>query len=358
MIPNYNKIHNDFKLNGIQFTREKLNELAHNYAKEGEHFEIAIGIFLIDWLDESPTITVSTSGSTGLPKDIVLSKQAMVYSALETGEFFNLKPGNTALLCLSCSYIAGKMMLVRAMVLGLEIDAIAPKAKPLDHIRKHIDFVAMVPKQLEESIDMLGYIKTLIVGGAKVSERLIIKIQEVQTAIYETYGMTETITHVAVRRLNQNSVSKNQNFKVFPNIKVSQDERDCLIIDAPLIAKELVVTNDVVNLISENEFKWLGRYDNVINSGGIKLFPEQIEAKLVKTIHARFFITAAEDETLGEAVTLVIEGKNDKYNNLKFDFLDKYEKPKGIVIIEKFVETESGKIQRAKTLALSSLSKI
>src|SRR5680860_571647 len=229
MKPLYRKIHSDFKLNGISFSRDELKEVAYSLIKEGEPFEKEIGDFLLDWLDDNPTLQVHTSGSTGRPKPIMLQKGHMVTSALATGEFFGLQPGNTALLCLPATYIAGKMMLVRAMVLGLELDYVMPSSNPLNGMSKSYNFCAMVPLQLENSLDALDQIATLIVGGAPLSQevqtqvqaRLLAgQVQNVQTqaqarttnhkpktanfstAVFESYGMTETITHIALKEVN------------------------------------------------------------------------------------------------------------------------------------------------------------
>ena len=349
MIPEYNKVHNKFKLNGINHDFEALKEVAYSFIKEGQSYEIEIGNFLLDWLDEKDFIEAKTSGSTGIPKDIKIKKQAMVNSAIATGDFFKLKPSDTALLCLPVNYIAGKMMLIRALVLGLELDSVEPKSKLSFNTEKMYQFVAMVPMQLESNIKSINNIKTLIVGGAQVSNALIKKIQNLKTKVYETYGMTETVSHIAVKALNH---SKKKYFKTLPNIKISQDSRDCLIIEAPQINEEKIITNDIVKLHSKTEFEWLGRFDNVINSGGIKIFPEQVEVKLQEKIKERFFIASEKNETLGEAVILIIESKKNTFKSSFLKGLEAFEKPKAIYYVEAFIETTSGKIQRTKTLEL------
>ena len=178
LTPNYKYVHAKFKLNGIHYSNENLLELAHNFINEGASYQQAIGSFLIDWFNEYTFIELKTSGSTGKPKDIKMSKQAMVNSAIATGAFFNLKPTNTALHCLPTQYIAGKMMLVRAMVLGLEIDLIEPTSKLIFNEQKPYHFCAMVPLQLENTITKTSHIKTIIVGGTSVSNNLKNKIQK------------------------------------------------------------------------------------------------------------------------------------------------------------------------------------
>ena len=287
---------------------------------------------------------MQTSGTTGTPKKISVSKQAMVYSALATGDFFDLKAGDKALHCLPVKYVAGKMMLVRAMILGLDMEFVAPSSHPLTNNDINYDFVAMVPLQAQNSLKELKSVKKLIVGGAKISPILEKELMKLKTNVFETYGMTETITHIAAKKVGEKA------FMVLPNVTISYDERNCLVIHAPKISEEIILTNDLVELVSENQFVFLGRMDNVINSGGIKLIPEQIEDKLSKHIHKRFFITSKEDKELGEKLVLVIEGQQDDLEASLFDDLDKYEKPREIIFIPKFKETASGKIMRKETL--------
>ncbi len=341
---NYNTVHPNFKWNGISLDREKLLLAAHDLIKEGDDFERITGEFLLKWFNKKSFITVTTSGTTGFPKKINLEKQAMINSALATAEFFDLKPGNRVLNCLSTNYIAGKMMLIRSMILGFEMDFVTPTSNPLKGNRNHYDFVAMVPMQVQKSILELSKVKKLIVGGTKISETLRNQLLEVPTQIFETYGMTETITHIAVKKIEEKS------FSVLPNVKIATDERGCLVLAAPRISDTKIVTNDVVELLSETQFLLLGRIDNVINSGGIKLFPEQIEAKLSDKIKQRFFVIGIPDEKLGEQVLIVIEGKPVVFDDLVFQDLELYEKPKTIRFVPKFIETESGKVKRKKTL--------
>ena len=332
-------------------TYHDLDEVSYSLIKEGEPYQQVLGEFLLDWIDKETYISVKTSGSTGTPKKIRLEKQHMVNSALATGAFFDLYPGNAALLCLPGDYIAGKMMLVRAMVLGLELDWKAPSLTPLRSIETCYHFCAMVPIQLENSLDQIDHIKTLIVGGGPMSENLTAKVQDKKTDIFETYGMTETITHVAVRKVNRGAVDY---FETLPDVKVYSDERDCLVVQAPEISTDVIITNDIVEILSDQRFKWLGRYDNVINSGGVKLIPEQIETKLAALIKDRFFISGIPDDQLGQKAILLIEGKEENTEFLgeikNLETLKKYEVPKEILYVDNFVETENGKISRHKTL--------
>ncbi|WP_375239559.1 AMP-binding protein [Aurantibacter sp.] len=344
-----NSLHSSFKLNGVTYTNDTLLEKAKYLTDKSNDFEAEIGRFLIAWLNNEAVVKVKTSGSTGKPKTIYLSKEVMKASALATGLFFNLKPTQSALLCLPVSYIAGKMMLVRAMVLGLEIDTIIPKID-LDINSKHYDFVAMIPSQVEKNLDVLNQFSILIIGGGTVSHALKKELQSIETSVFETYGMTETITHIAIKPINK--IDYKPYFKTLPNITISQDNRNCLVIKAPQLNKETIITNDVVNLYSETEFEWLGRIDNVINSGGLKLFPEKIEAKLEPFIKERFFIAAQKNQIYGEVAILIVESKTNQLNTSIFKSLNKSEIPKAVYNIPNFVETSSGKIQRIKSLEL------
>ena len=345
MIPNYKNIHNRFKINGVHLDKEALFQLAYSSIKEGEAYEKELGEFLLDWLDDKETIQLTTSGTTGAPKIITIKKEAMVYSAIATGNFFDLHPQDKALLCLSARYIAGKMMIVRAMMLGLELDIIAPSSHLDDVVpNKSYDFVAIVPLQAENSLDKLNQFKKIIIGGAKVSDDLALKLNSVNAKIYETYGMTETITHIAAKRIGETY------FNTLEHVTITIDDRKCLVIDAPSITNEKIVTNDIVEIHNEKQFKWLGRYDNVINSGGVKLFPEQIETKLASKIANRFFITGLPDAILGTKVVLIIEGEVQEIDAVIFDSLDKFEKPKEILFLPEFVETETKKVNRLQTL--------
>mgnify|MGYP000706334264 CR=1 FL=1 len=269
----------------------------------------------------------------------------MLDSALATGDFFGLQPGNTMLHCLPTNYVAGKMMFVRSFILGLDMKFVEPNSNPLKNIDENFDFCAMIPLQAKNSLKKLREkkIKKLIIGGVKVHKALEQELVKIPIEIYETYGMTETITHISAKRIGE------EVFTVLPNVKVSVDERECLIIKAKRISSKEIVTNDIVELVGENQFKFIGRYDNIINSGGIKLIPEQVEEKLSGKIPSRFFVTGKSDEILGEKLILVIEGDKRPIDDSVFDSLDKYEKPKEVIFVPKFKQTENGKILRKET---------
>lgn len=335
-------IHPDFKLNGKSYSYLELLSEALYLSKNGQLFEKAIAKFLLEWLNNESFVFVQTSGSTGKPKKIVLEKSAMIASAKATGLFFNLQPKNTALLCLSADYIAGKMMLVRAMTLGLHLDTIEPNNNPLQS--KKYDFVAMVPIQVANSLEQLHLVETLLIGGTKVSYQLAEQILKTDCKAFESYGMTETISHIAIKQIGA------KEFTVLPNVNIYLDDRNCLVIEALEISPDKIITNDIVEILNETQFILKGRIDNVINSGGIKIFPEEIEEKLAKYISIPFFIASLSDEKFGEKVILVLEGKSFEIENTIFSDLSKYQIPKEIVFVDKFVETATKKINRKKTL--------
>lgn len=305
---------------------------------------------LADWLSEEAYVTVHTSGSTGTPKPIQLEKSRMAAHARMTGDFFNLQPGDKALVCLPAAYIAGKMMLIRGIVLGLDLTFVEPDSRPLADVPlQDVAFAAMVPLQVEESLqyDRAAFerIQTVIIGGAPISHDLHQQLQHCTNRLYATYGMTETITHIAVQDIKDDDM-----FTPLPGVTLRQDERHCLVIEAPAIAEEPVTTNDVIELNGQR-FRWLGRYDNVINSGGIKVHPEQVEKVLAPFIQQRFFIAGLPDERLGQVVTLVVEGKAVDLEALRLKVgLPKFHFPKQQKVVPRFEETETGKVQRQATL--------
>ncbi len=341
-----NSIHKDFRLNGFSFpNEEKLVAYSKSLSKE-------VHYFLIDWFSSNTTtVTVTTSGSTGIPKPIALDKNHMINSAIATGKYFSLKSKTKALLCLPVNFIAGKMMLVRAMTLGWCLDIVEASSAPLTEVNKYYDFAAMVPLQVKNSLKKLNLIKVVIIGGGVVSSKLQQKLQKLTTTAFATYGMTETITHIAVKKLTH-ATTLNTSYEVLPNVKIAIDERNCLVIEATDISDKIIFTNDVVQLTSVTTFDWLGRFDHIINSGGIKLQPEIIEKKLKPYVKQRFFIAGIPDERLGEKVVLIIEKTTGEFSEDSIQCLNKYEQPKEVYYLPRFIETTSKKIHRKKTLSL------
>lgn len=354
------ELHDSFLLNNESFNETTLESYAHHLIRTGKDYQKDVGDFLLDWLDDESFILVNTSGSTGIPKTIKVHKEHMVNSAKATGKFFKTPAGSTALLCLSAGYIAGKMMLVRAMVLGWKLDVVAPKSNPLDDVLKQYDFSAMVPMQLDNSINRLHLLKKLIVGGAAIPAHLIALVQDTNTKIYETYGMTETVSHIAGRRVNSKKKPIEEcYFKTLPQVVISKDDRSCLVIKAPLLCEEILITNDIVDLITFKKFVWKGRFDTIINSGGVKLFPEQIEKKLQKAIRERFFVSSKPDDKLGNRLILIVENitktiSAEAYLNkiAQLKDLGKYEMPKEVYFLNQFIETTTGKVHRIKNREL------
>ena len=351
MKPTSLTLHPAFKLNGLDFSSpEEVLNFTDNLLHEGNEQEVSVAKFIEHWLDFTEEISVQTSGSTGAPKTIILTKQQMVQSAQATGAYFKAGSGTRALLCIPAAYIAGKMMVVRAMVLGWDLHVVQPAKDALIEYDNDYDFVAMVPYQVEHSLQALPKVKKLIIGGGAVSRQLEEKLQNIAIEAFATYGMTETITHVAVRRIN--GPAKSTQYTALPNVKFVKDARGCLVIEAPKIVTAPVVTNDLVDVHSPTSFTWLGRYDNVVNSGGVKLYPETIETTLSAHIEQPFMIASEPDETLGERLILIFEGNSDALPNFAeaFQELAPYERPKKVYRLSRFSYTETGKIKRDDVL--------
>ena len=351
-------IHPEFKIDGTAYDEVTIPVLAADYLDSGSEFKEKVGSFLQAWCSPAPYIVVRTSGSTGDPKEIQLKKSHMIHSAKATGSYLNIPEKSRALLCLSADTIAGKMMLVRAMVLGWDLDIVAPSSTPLLDSDKMYDFSAMVPLQLRKSMDSIPRIKTLIVGGAAFPDDLRAAVSKLKTRVYESFGMTETATHIALKKVNyrlEDPQSEEDAFETLPGITVSTDDRGCLVIHAPGIIDEDIVTNDLVEILTPKKFNWLGRWDHIINSGGIKLIPEQIEKKLGKHLTSRFIIGSLPDRELGEKLILIAEGVGDagivakRIKELKT--LDRYERPRQIFFMKRFPETRSGKPDRIRILS-------
>ena len=245
-------------------------------------------------------------------------------------------------------------MLVRAMLLGWKLDYVAPSKTPLSFLNKQYDFCAMVPLQVSASMSALSSIKTLLIGGAPVGKDLESSLQGLDSRVFESYGMTETASHIALKPLNESarkSVDGDTGlFKTTAGADVAIDDRGCLVVHAEYISEEPIITNDLVELVGSDQFLWLGRLDHVINSGGIKLIPENIEAKLSPMIEERFILTGIPDPELGERLVLVIEGSANKDISptkiKKSSELQAYEIPKEIYYLQKFPETKTGKLRR------------
>ena len=321
----------------------------------GTEWERDLISFLKEWMDKKEYVTGKTSGSTGNPKAIRLSKRAMIASALRTNRFFRLQKEDNALLCLSANYIAGKMMIVRAIAGGFNLVVIPPSSAP--QWEGAVSFAAMVPVQVqallatEEGKMRLNSIDKLLIGGGPIADPLEKRLCELSVDTYLSYGMTETVSHVALCRIEKEG-TKEKVYTALPDVVFSTDDRGCLVVEVPYLQHEPFATNDVVKLFSETSFSWLGRWDNVINSGGVKFFPEEIERKIAGLINGRFYITSLPHESLGQQIVLKIEGLpwgEEKKGLLLREMasrLMRYEVPKRILFEDKFEETGSGKIKR------------
>lgn len=309
--------------------------------------------FIAEWESQSEFIEVHTSGSTGKPKVIQLAKSQIEQSALATGKFFNFKSGDRILLNLSPNYIAGKLMLVRALIHDMRILVAPLDQNPLINLPYlEIDFAAFVPYQIQailsnpDTAKKYEKLKKVIIGGAPLNPEWTEKIAALSNANYATFGMTETITHFALKR-----IAKDIDFYTcLPGIHISTDQRGCLVIEKNQITDRLV-TNDLITLIDTNRFIWKGRFDHVINSGGIKISPEEVEQKLAGLLKGyNYFIIGRKNETYGEEVVLYIEGK--KATNLEQlaseiqQVLNRYEQPKAIYWVSLFDRTATDKIIR------------
>lgn len=307
--------------------------------------------FWENWIAEDKWMYVKTSGSTGNPKTIALEKQNMSLSARKTLDYFQLTKGNKALLCLSMETIAGKMMLLRSILGELELEIIAPTSNPLLNLDEAIDFLAIVPLQLETCLDenpeKLHLVKNIIVGGAPLSAKIIEKLKAEKLTVYQTFGMTETISHIALKKTGFDATTT---YEALSGIEFLEKEGK-LVIDYPAFFEAPLATNDLIQLVDGTHFEWLGRADFIINSGGLKLNPEQIESKISHLFPSKFIVTSLPDERLGSIAVLLIESEKEIFIQ-KSDlekYLVKFEIPKKIAFITQFVRTESGKIMRKES---------
>ncbi len=345
--------------NGKQYSLEQI--------KSGQIENSHAISFCNQWLNGHDGFRLQTSGSTGAPKRIEVTRNQLIASSNITAKFLDLRPGETALVCVNTEFIAGLMMLVRALEVGMNIIVTKAEANPLQSVSLNtpIDFVALVPYQVEAILNSpnrndLSKIRNVIIGGAPLTNQIKSELREFTNSIYATYGMTETLTHIALQKLSGGK--PDESFHVLPGFEISVDERDCLVVKANHIGSEPIVTNDIVEIKSKNQFQWSGRIDGVINSGGVKIIPEKIES-VVSTVFEKFgldnryFIAGLPHSQLGESVTLFIEGeiRPEVLNTVSQELstiLSRYESPKSFQLLTKFAYTESGKINRPETVAL------
>jgi len=327
------------------------NPFRHPQTTSNE-FETKVLDFIKEWFSDSETVQIQSSGSTGIPKVFDVKKSKMLNSARMTCDFLGLSEGDIALICLPVEYISGKMMVVRSISRKLKLKIAEPSTTPLQNIDEKIDFCAMTPLQVENSLDKLHLIKNLIIGGAAVSETLkkkiskTLKISKSQTKIFETYGMSETLSHIALREIFP---AQEDWFTVFEGVDISLDERDCLKIFAPQLNSEVLQTNDLVEINNKKQFRFLGRLDNVINSGGAKIFPEELEKLVKQNIPNEAVFLGIDDEKLGQKLILIIEGEIDddlKSKIYNLEFQKSFHKPKDIIFVQQIPRTPNGKVNR------------
>ncbi len=340
--------------NGKDYTEEKLSLLIESKLSLPQlpEWEREFYQFLKDWFSPSDTIEALTSGSTGEPQTIRLPKSTMQQSARRTIEYFGLQVNNRILLSLPCRFIAGKMMVVRAIVGQMDLIAVDP-ASDFDFLQNELfDFGAMVPNQVFKLLESpsgkekLENIRNLLIGGSAISANLEAQIGKLKNRVVSTYGMTETASHIAIRELS--GERRSDIYHCLSGISITSGENDCLKIHVPEL-KEPLQTKDITEVLSPSSFRILGRADNVIISGGIKYQPEMIEKKLEAVIPGRFVISSLPDEKLGEKLVLVIEGNPTDVELIQhktIELLPPFERPKEVFFIDKFPETLNSKFKR------------
>ncbi len=310
--------------------------------------------FCNQWHDASPRLLVHTSGSTGKPKPIWVEKKRMEASAKTTCDFLHLKEGDTALLCMPLDYIAGKMMVVRSIVQRLRLIAVEPSSHPLRGLHEPPVFAAMVPIQVYSTLqidserEMFKKTRHVIIGGGAIDRNLERELRSFPNAAWSTYGMTETLSHIALRRVSGNEAS--EWYTPFDNVDVSLTDDGRLIVNAPLVCDEPITTNDIAEIAPDGRrFRILGRADNVICSGGIKLQIEEIEAALRETMPCPFMITKKIDEKFGETVVMLTTSEDiDRVKTVCKEHLSKFQQPRHFIHIDRLPLTETGKPARAE----------
>lgn len=323
-------------------------------------------LFMKSWLRGQQEFILHTSGSTGVPKDIVVRRSQLSASATMTGAALGLGKGTRALVCLNVSYIAGVMMLVRGMELGWELTIVEPSSNPLLELEdRTFDFVAMVPMQLtailadEKTKPDVNGLGQILLGGAPVSLSLKKQIQDLQLPVYQSYGMTETVSHVALRKLNM--PAEEHDYTILPGIDFGQDNGGCIYLSGEVTGHEKIQTNDLIEITSDRTFHWLGRFDNVINSGGVKIVLDKVDETIAEVLDLLgqthpFFSWYQPDDILGQKLILLMEGKGaDGLEEKVLSEIRKrvsgYETPKHVYFVEKFVKTPTDKIDKKATMA-------
>lgn len=309
--------------------------------------------FLGVWNDPNDFIIVHSSGSTGPPKEIQIKKSAMRNSALRTIEFFNLKKEDVLYSCLSCSTIAGVMMMVRALVGNHKIIIGPVTLDTVKYLDEPVSFAAMIPAQIEGMItnfpEKISFFKKVLLGGGVISKELNTTINHLKEVdFFQSYGMTETISHIAIRSLAKHPENT---YQLLEGITIGVDERGCLWLNDEVTNSGLIQTNDIVKILNPSTFTWMGRWDNVINSGGKKFFAEELEKKLTILLDSPFFIGAAPHKVWGEQITLFTTDRELNISKTKLaEVLNDHEIPKEIRVLNKFIFTRNHKINRSESI--------
>jgi len=338
-----------FLLNGQHFNWESLQAAyPSQHWPKSAHMD-ALMAFLSEWFDPSPTLTIQTSGSTGVPTSFKVPKSRLIYSARQTIQWFNLKEGDDCLLCLDLQFIAAKMMVIRALVGGLSLWIQAADGHPFKQTQQSFRFVPLVPMQVYNSLqhpaekEALERCSTLLIGGAALSPELEQALQTVNTNVYASYGMAETLSHIALRKINGKEASTW--FTPLPGIHLSLTDTDCLRVEAPMLCVAPIETKDIAMLDEMGRFRILGRQDNLINTGGKKILAERLEATLSSYIKQPFAISKRPDTLLGERLVLVTEGP---FNLTRLLGLEPaWTRPRELLVVDALPLTSSGKIDRA-----------
>ena len=314
--------------------------------------------FIASFQDSDAYIEVQTSGSTGVPKRMLVEKSRMLASARRTNDFLGLQPGDVAIVCLPVEYIAGKMMVVRALERNLRMEVVTPSSNPLKDFDANRlgaqTLLAITPHQFAEILaderasHILKRVSHIIIGGGALPERVEQKAKDLPGNVYATYGMTETLSHIALRRIN--GEHPETHFFPLEGVRLSQDTEGCMIVFDPQTNNAPLHTNDLVELLPDGRFRILGRRDNVVCSGGIKLQIEEIEHKLAAVIPVPFMLTYVKDERLGQALTMLYTGdiSPSELHQLCAARVGRYEVPKHFFRVSTLPMTETGKPARSE----------
>jgi o-succinylbenzoate---CoA ligase len=342
-------------INNRIYPLDNLKELCESMQTDPSvaSWEKKVFAFIEEWINQEQYINQVSSGTTGVPKSVKLSKQSMIKAAENTCNIFDLRFGQTALLCLPIDYIAGKMMIVRALVGGLNLLLTEPTSMPDLTGCGKIDFCAMVPLQAYNSlnsVETLRSIRKLIIGGAEIRDELEMMLRDLPNEVYATYGMAETCSHVAIRRIS--GTEHERHYHAMPGVRFAIDNRSCLVIESDYL-QEKIQTNDVVDLQNEKTFRWIGRYDNLINSGGIKIVPEEVEAVISKTTGFDCAVIGLKDAKLGEKLVLVIEKEGSEITEQELktmlnNELPKQLQPREIIFVDELPRNHAFKVDRIR----------